>query len=487
MIDIKLIRENPELVKDNIKKKFQDEKLFLVDKAKKLDEEWRKLKHEEDSLRASRNKISLAINQLKKEKKDVSKELAMAKKIPGQIEKIEEKRKQLEGELRLSLMLIPNIIHPHVPSGKDSKENVELKKFGVPRKFDFKPRNHIELGESLGILDFDISAEVSGKGFYYLKGDLAILNQALINFAREYMVKQGFQYVEPPLMIRKEIVDGVVSFSELDSMIYKVQDEDLYLIGTSEHSLIGQFINKTINERDLPMLQTAYSMCFRREVGSHGIEEKGLFRTHQFNKQEMIVICSPGESEKWFERMVEITTDFFSKLGIPVRVLEMCSGDLGDLKNRQVDIEAWSPVKNEYYEVGSCSNLTDAQARRLNIKFESKGERYFAHTLNNTVIATSRGLVALMENFQQKDGSIKIPPVLWKYTGFKEIKPKTSMLPRLGQHKEIKSKKIEVKKTEPKKTEIKPESFKKKLAPPPKKKTAKIKKPKKKISKKKKK
>lgn len=424
MIDIKLIRENPELVKENIKKKFQDEKLVLVDKVRKLDEEWRKLKHQEDGLRSERNKISEKINQLKKEKKDVTGEIKTAKEIPGKIAKIEEKRKQLEQEIKLLLMLIPNIIHPNVPLGKDSSQNVEVRKFGIPRKFDFKPKNHIELGESLGILDFDNSADVAGKGFYYLKGELAVLNQALINFAREYMTRKGFVYMEPPLMIRKEIVDGVVSFADLENMIYKIEGEDLYLIGTSEHSLIGQFINKTLTEKDLPILQTAYSMCFRREVGSHGVEEKGLFRTHQFNKQEMIVICEPSDSEKWFEKMTEFTVDFFFKLGIPVRVLEMCSGDLGDLKNRQVDIEAWSPIKNEYYEVGSCSNLTDAQARRLGIKIEKKGERFFVHTLNNTVIATSRGLVALMENFQQKDGSIKIPPVLWKYTGFKIIQPK---------------------------------------------------------------
>jgi len=476
MIDIKLLRENPELVKENIKKKFQEEKLFLVDKVLRLDADWRKIKHEEDSLRSERNKISEKINQLKKEKKDVANEIKIAKEIPLKIVALEEKRKRLEEELKLSLMLIPNIIDSSVPLGKDASQNVEVKKVGKVRNFDFPPKNHIELGESLGILDCDSSASVSGKGFYYLKGDLAILNQALISFARDYMVKQGFMYVEPPLMIRKEIVDGVVSFADLESMIYKVEGEDLYLIGTSEHSLIGQFIGKTLTLKDLPVLQTAYSMCFRKEVGSHGVEEKGLFRTHQFNKQEMIVICEPSESRKWFDKIAQYTVDVFSKLEIPIRVLEMCSGDLGDLKSKQIDVEAWSPIKKEYYEVGSCSNLTDAQARRLGIRIENKGERYFAHTLNNTVIATSRALVAFMENHQQKDGSINVPKSLWKYTGFREIKRKTSMPSKLGQHKETKARKVGVKKVENKKTEGKKHEFKevkinnnKKLILPPKK------------------
>lgn len=470
MIDIKLIRENSDLVKENIKKKFQDEKLVLVDKVKKLDEEWRKLKHAEDNLRAERNKVSERINQLKKDKKDASMEIKNAKEIPGKIAESEEKRKRLEEEIKLQLMLIPNVIDSSVPSGKDDSQNVEVKKAGKIRTFDFPPKNHIELGESLGVLDFDNSADVSGKGFYFLRGELAILNQSLINFARDYMVKQGFMYVEPPLMIRKEIVDGVVSFADLENMIYKIDGEDLYLIGTSEHSLIGQYIGKTLSVNSLPVLQTAYSMCFRREVGSHGIEEKGLFRTHQFNKQEMIVICEPSESRKWFDKMAQYTVDVFSKLEIPVRVLEICSGDLGDLKSKQIDVEAWSPIKKTYYEVGSCSNLTDAQARRLGIRIENKGERYYAHTLNNTVIATSRALVAILENNQQKDGSIKIPSVLWKYTGFKEIKPKTSMPSKLGQHKEIKPKKTEAKRVEEKKiAKVKQETHKKLILPPKKK------------------
>lgn len=424
MIDIKLLRENPELVRENIKKKFQDEKLVLVDKILKLDEEWRKLKFKEDSFRADRNKISKVISDLKKQGKDASKELEMAKKIPDEIANLEEKRKDLENQIKIILMTLPNVMHNSVPIGKDASQNVEVEKIGKIRKFDFKPKNHIELGEALGVLDFETSADVAGKGFYYLKGPLAVLNQALINYARDFMIKNGFEYVEPPLMIRKEIVDGVVSFEDLENMIYKVEGEDLYLIGTSEHSLIGQFINKTFLSKDLPVSQTAYSMCFRREVGSHGVEEKGLFRTHQFNKQEMIVICEPKDSEAWFEKMAKLSVDFFSSLEIPVRILEMCSGDLGDLKSRQIDVEAWSPIKQVYYEIGSCSNLTDAQSRRLGIRIDNGGERYFAHTLNNTVIATSRGMVAILENFQHKDGSIKIPKVLWKYTGFKEIKPK---------------------------------------------------------------
>jgi len=441
MIDIKLLRENPDMFRENIKKKFQDEKIVLVDKVLKMDDEWRKLKFQEDSLRSDRNRISQSISDLKKQGKDATKELEMAKKIPGQIASIEEKRKILEGQIKVILMTIPSLIHPAVPIGKDATQNVEVEKIGKIREFGFTPKNHIELGENLGVLDFDTSADVAGKGFYYLKRDLAILNQALISYARDFMTKNGFDYVEPPLMIRKEIVDGVVSFEDLENMIYKIEGEDLYLIGTSEHSLIGQFINKTLLGKDVPILETAYSMCFRREVGSHGIEEKGLFRTHQFNKQEMVVICDPSESEKWFEKMVKLSVEFFKNLEIPVRILEMCSGDLGDLKNRQIDIEAWSPIKKDYYEIGSCSNLTDAQARRLNIRIDKGGERYFAHTLNNTVIATSRGLVSVMENFQQKDGTVKIPKVLWKYTGFKEIKPKTSKSPKLGQLKEIKPKK----------------------------------------------
>ena len=423
MIDIKLIRENPEIVKKNIKKKFQDEKLPLVDKVRKLDDEWRKLKYEADTLRANRNKISEKINQLMKSKKktEAQKFIKKAKEIPDKIAKIEEKEKKLQNEINEIMFIIPNIIHKSVPIGKSDKENVEIKKIGKIRKFDFPVKSHVELGEELGVLDFETSAKTSGKGFYFMKGDLALLNMALINFSRDFMVKQGFEYVEPPLMIKKEILSGVYSNSEIKEMSYKIEDEDLYLIATSEHPLIGQFIDQTIKNQELPVKQTGYSMCFRKEIGSHGIDEKGIYRTHQFNKQEMIVVCEPEESYKWYDKMLKMSVDIFKELEIPVRVLECCSGDLADLKAKSCDLEAWSPRQNKYFEITSLTNMEEAQARRLNIRIDNKGERYFAHTLNNTVIATSRALVAIMENNQQKDGSIKIPKALWKYMGGKKV------------------------------------------------------------------
>jgi seryl-tRNA synthetase len=424
MIDIKLIRENPGLVKENIKKKFQNKKLGLVDEVRKLDEEWRKLKYKEDSLRSGRNKISEQINKLKKQGKGAQKEIKKAKEIPGKIEKIQEKRKKLESKIREIMYQIPNIIHKSVPIGKDEKENKVIKKIGKPKKFDFQVKGHVELGEKLGMLDFDGSAKVSGRGFYYIKGDLALLNMALINFVRDYMIKQGFEYIEPPLMIKENILKGVYSNEEIEQMSYKIEGENLYLIATSEHPLIGQFINKTLKARDLPITQTSYSMCFRKEIGSHGIDEKGIYRTHQFNKQEMVVICEPEESYKWYDKMLKMSVEIFKSLDIPFRILECCSGDLADLKAKSCDLEAWSPRRKEYFEMTSLTNMEGAQARRLNIKIEDKGKRYFAHTLNNTVIATSRALVAIIENNQQKDGSIKVPKVLWKYTGFKEIKAK---------------------------------------------------------------
>jgi len=426
MIDIKLIRESPELVKENIKKKFQNKKLPLVNKVKKLDERWRKLKYKRDNLRAERNKISKEINQAKKSKEIKKSEelIKRAKKIPTKIIEIEEKTKKLQGEIKQILYQIPNIIHKSVPIGKDESKNVEIKKVGKPKKFGFSVKSHIGLGEKLGMLDFDTSAKVSGKGFYYLKGDLALLNMALINFARDYMVKQDFEYIEPPLMIKEEILKGVYN-QEVDEMIYKIENEDLYLIATAEHPLIGQFMDKVIKKKNVPIKQTGYSMCFRKEIGSHGIDEKGIFRTHQFNKQEMIIICEPSESYKWYDKMLRYSINIFRILEIPIRLLEICSGDLADLKTKSCDLEAWSPRQKKYFEIGSCSNLTDAQARRLNIKIEDKGKRYFAHTLNNTVLATSRVLVAIMENNQQKDGSIKIPKVLWKYmSGKKKIEMK---------------------------------------------------------------
>ncbi len=424
MLDIKFIKENVELVKENIRKKFQEEKLPLVDRVLKLDEQWRKLKFEEDKLRSERNKISKRINELKKSGKKADKELKEAKAIPVKISKLEEKRRRLEKEIREVLMKIPNIIHESVPIGKDDSENVEIEKIGKPVIPDYEILHHAELAERLGGLDLDSARETSGHGFYYLIDKLAVLHSAMLSFARDYMISKGFQYVIPPFMIRGKVVEGVMSFEEMDAMMYKIEGEDLYLIGTSEHSMIGRFINKIIKSKDLPITLTSYSPCFRKEVGAHGIEEKGLYRLHQFEKQEMIVICDPEDSYKWYDKMLNYTVDVFRQLDIPVRKLEICSGDLADLKTKSADVEGWSPRQKKYFELGSCSNLTDAQARRLNIKIDNGREKYFAHTLNNTVLASPRALIALLENNQQRDGSIKVPKVLWKYTGFKEIRIK---------------------------------------------------------------
>lgn len=422
MLDIKLVRDAPEVVKENLKKRFQKDKIKLVDEVLALDSEWRKLKFDEDSLRAERNNISKIISELKKHKKDAKKAIREAKEIPKKIEKMQIKRKKLQEHIKVILMKLPIFIHKDVPVGKSEKENKVVKTFG--KKTKAKGKSHVEIGEALEGLEFERSRDTSGNGFYFLKNELAILNMALINYARDFMLNKGFRYVEPPLMIRKDILDGVYSNEEIAQMAYKIEGEDLYLIATSEHPLIGQFSNTTLRAKALPILETAYSMCFRKEIGSHGIDEKGIFRTHQFNKQEMIVICEPTESEKWFTKLLDFSVAFFKTLEIPFRVVEICSGDLGDLKMRQFDLEAWSPRKQDYFEITSLSHLGDAQARRLHIAIAGKGERYFAHTLNNTVIATSRALVCILENFQQKDGSIHIPKVLWKYTGFKEIKAK---------------------------------------------------------------
>ncbi|MDO8516685.1 MAG: serine--tRNA ligase [Nanoarchaeota archaeon] len=449
MIDIKIIRENPELVKENIKKKFQIEKLPLVDKVKELDEEWRKTRLEADNLRAERNKLSEQINQAKKDKneKKAQEIIKKAKEIPEQIAKLEEKEKALELQIKEIMYKIPNIIHKSVPIGKNDAENVEIKRIGTPKKFNFKIKSHAELGEELKILDFDTSAEISGKGFYIMKGKLAELNMALINFARDHMIKNGFLYVEPPLMIKKEVLTGVYSNNEIDAMAYKIEGENLYLIATSEHPLIGQFINKILKKEELPIKQTGYSMCFRKEIGSHGIDEKGIYRTHQFNKQEMVLICEPEDSYKWYDKMLSYSIDIFKALEIPIRVLECCSGDLADLKAKSCDLEAWSPRQEKYFEITSLTNMEEAQARRLNIKIDDKGKKYFAHTLNNTVIATSRALVAIMENHQQADGSIKIPKALWPYTGFKEIRKEEKKIEKT----EKKTPKKEVKKKPAKK------------------------------------
>jgi len=422
MIDIKLIRENPELVKENIQKKFQDEKLPLVDKIKKLDDDWRKLKFAEDKLRSERNDISKKINKLKKEGKSATRELKVAREIPDKIVRSEKKRKKLEEKIKKIMYKIPNIIHKSVPLGKSDEENVEIEKIGKPIVQKFKILHHAELAEKIGGVDFDSARDTSGSGFYYLTGELAILHSAVLAFARDYMIKKGFQYIVPPFLIRSTVVDGVMSFEEKEAMMYKIDGENLYLIGTSEHSMIGRFIDKTLLKKNLPLKLTSYSPCFRKEVGAHGIEEKGLYRLHQFEKQEMIVICEPEDSYDLYEKMLNFTVDVFRQLEIPVRKLEICSGDLADLKTKSADVEAWSPRQKKYFEVGSCSNLTDAQARRLNIKIDNGRERYFAHTLNNTVLASPRVLIAILENHQQKDGSIKIPKALWRYTGFKEIK-----------------------------------------------------------------
>lgn len=421
MIDIKLIREHPELVKKNLKKKFQNEKVSLVDKVKTLDEKWRKLKYKVDGLKSERNKISKEINKVKKSKSQKEALIKKAKKIPKEIEKIELEAKKLKEEIKEIMFEIPNIIHESVPIGKDESENVEIEKIGKPVIPKYKIFHHAELAEKLGGVDFESAREITGTGFYFLTGDLALLHSAILAFARDYMIKKEFQYVIPPFMIRSKVVDGVMSFKEKDAMMYKIQDEDLYLIGTSEHSMIGRFINKTINSKNLPITLTSYSPCFRKEIGSHGIEEKGFYRLHQFEKQEMIVICEPENSYKWYDKMLKYTIDIFRKLNVPVRVLECCSGDLADLKAKSCDIEAWSPRQKKYWEAGSLTNMEEAQARRLNIKIENKGKRYFAHTLNNTVLASPRALIAMIENNQQKNSSIKIPKVLWKYMGGKKV------------------------------------------------------------------
>jgi len=357
----------------------------------------------------------------KKQGKNPKEFLKKAKLIPEKIKKIEDKQAKLDKRIMEILFIIPNIIHESVPIGKNDKENVENEVIGKPKKFDFEVKSHVEIAEKLGMADFETSAETSGTGFYFISGDLALLNMALINFARDYMVSQGYDYVEPPLMIRKKVLEGVYSNEEIEQMSFKIEDEDLYLIATSEHPLIGMFINKTLQKSDLPVRVTGYSACFRREIGSHGIDEKGLFRTHQFHKQEMIVICEPEDSYKFYDEMMAHSKEVFKRLGLPIRELECCSGDLADLKAKSADLEAWSPRKNGYFEITSCTNMEEAQARRLKTRIDDgHGNKYYAHTLNNTVIATSRALVAILENFQNKDGTVDIPKALWPYMGGKK-------------------------------------------------------------------
>ncbi|VVB77724.1 Serine--tRNA ligase [uncultured archaeon] len=426
MIDIKLIRENPELVKENIKKKFQNQKLELVDQVKEKDEEWRKLKYQADNLRKERNVVSEGINQAKKAKdeKKAQELIKKAKSIPEEIEKIETKTNSLEQEIKQIMYKIPNIIHKSVPIGKDSSENKEIKVIGKPSVPKYEIIHPAELAEKLGGADFDTAREkTSGKGFYYLKGKLAILHSAMLALARDHMIKQDYEYCIPPFMIKSDVVTGVMSFADMESMMYKIEGEDLYLIGTSEHSMIGMFRDKVLQKSEIPTKLTSYSPCFRKEIGAHGIDEKGFYRVHQFEKQEMIVICEPEDSYKFYDEMLKHSIDLFKALEIPIRVLECCSGDLADLKAKSCDLEAWSPRQKKYFEICSLTNMEEAQARRLNIKINGPKGNYFAHTLNNTVLASPRALIAFMENHQQKDGSIKIPKALHKYTGFKVIKP----------------------------------------------------------------
>ena len=424
MIDIKFLRENPEAVKENIRKKFQDSKLPLVDEVIALDEERRKTQQEADTIKAEKNKLSKEIGALmakgqKAEAEEVKNKVAESTK---HLAELEDKQKELEEKTTKIMMVIPNIIDPSVPIGKDDSENVEIEKFGEPVVPDFEIPYHTEIMEKFNGIDIDAAGRVAGNGFYYLMGDIARLHSAVISYARDFMIDRGFTYCVPPFMILSNVVTGVMSFAEMDSMMYKIEGEDLYLIGTSEHSMIGKFIDTINPEENLPLTLTSYSPCFRKEKGAHGIEERGVYRIHQFEKQEMIVICKPEDSPMWFDKLWKNTVDLFRSLDIPVRTLECCSGDLADLKVKSLDVEAWSPRQKKYFEVGSCSNLGDAQARRLKIRIKDKdGNKYLAHTLNNTVVAPPRMLIAFLENHLQADGSVTIPEVLRPYMGGKSV------------------------------------------------------------------
>ena len=421
MLDIKFLRANPDVVKQNIKNKFQDSKLPLVDEVIELDLRNREIKQEVEALRAEKNKVSKQIGALMAQgKKEEAEEIK--KRISEDGKKIEElsvEEKEVEEKIKKIMMTIPNIIDPSVPIGKDDSENVELEKFGEPVVPDFEIPYHTEIMEKFNGIDLESAGKVAGNGFYYLMGDIARLHSAVISYARDFMIDRGFTYCIPPYMIRSNVVTGVMSFAEMDSMMYKIEGEDLYLIGTSEHSMIGKFIDTMLEEETLPRTLTSYSPCFRKEKGAHGIEERGVYRIHQFEKQEMIVVCKPEESMEWYDKMWKNTVDLFHSLDIPVRTLECCSGDLADLKVKSVDVEAWSPRQQKYFEVGSCSNLGDAQARRLNIRVKGENGKYFAHTLNNTVVAPPRMLIAFLENNLQADGSVKIPVALQPYMGGK--------------------------------------------------------------------
>ncbi len=427
MLDIRFVRENPEVVKQNIRNKFQEVKLPLVDEVIELDAQSRKVKAEADSLGASRNKLSKQIGQLMAQgKKDEAEAVkAQVTANAARLEELKLQGKELEEKILKIMMTIPNIIDPSVPIGKDDSENVELEKFGDPAVPDFEIPYHTDIMKSFDGIDLDAAGEVAGNGFYYLMGDIARLHSAVISYARDFMIDRGFTYCVPPFMIRSKVVTGVMSFAEMDAMMYKIEGEDLYLIGTSEHSMIGKFIDTTTPEAELPKTLTSYSPCFRKEKGAHGIEERGVYRIHQFEKQEMIVVCRPEESPMWYDKLWKNTVDLFRSLDIPVRTLECCSGDLADLKVKSCDVEAWSPRQKKYFEVGSCSNLGDAQARRLKIRVKGEDGKYFAHTLNNTVVAPPRMLIAFLENNLQADGSVKIPAVLQPYMGGKtEIRRK---------------------------------------------------------------
>ncbi len=423
MLDIKFLRENPDIVKENIKKKFEDAKLPLVDEVISLDIERREIQAEADSLRADKNKISKEIGALmaqgkKEEAEEIKKKVA---EFSQRLKELEEKAPAVDEEIKKRMMIIPNIIDPSVPIGKDDSENVEVQKYGDPVVPDFEIPYHTDIMERFAGIDLDSARKVAGTGFYYLMGDIARLHSAMTAYARDFMIEKGFTYVIPPFMIRSAVVDGVMSFDEMDSMMYKIEGEDLYLIGTSEHSMIGRFIDSIVDENTLPLTLTSYSPCFRKEKGSHGLEERGVYRIHQFEKQEMIVVCKPEESMDWFNKLWSYTVELFRSLDVPVRTLECCSGDLADLKVKSLDVEAWSPRQKKYFEVGSCSNLGDAQARRLKIRVKGEdGNKYLAHTLNNTVVAPPRMLIAFLENNLNADGSVNIPVALRPYMGGKE-------------------------------------------------------------------
>ena len=420
MLDIKFVRNNPDVVKQNIKNKFQDEKLPLVDEVIELDQKNRDIKGEVEALRAEKNKISKQIGAcMAQGKKEEAEELKRkVAESAARIEELSKEEKEVEEKLKQNMMIIPNIIDPSVPIGKDDSQNVEIEKFGEPFVPDFEIPYHTEIMEAFDGIDLESAGRVAGNGFYYLMGDIARIHSSVLAYARDFMINRGFTYCVPPFMIRSNVVTGVMSFAEMDSMMYKIEGEDLYLIGTSEHSMIGKFIDTMLEEKQLPQTLTSYSPCFRKEKGAHGIEERGVYRIHQFEKQEMIVVCKPEESKIWYDKLWQNTVDLFRSLDIPVRTLECCSGDLADLKVKSCDVEAWSPRQKKYFEVGSCSNLGDAQARRLGIRVKGEdGTKYFAHTLNNTVVAPPRMLIAFLENNLQEDGSVKIPKALQPYMG----------------------------------------------------------------------